>query len=115
MPPRSYVLTRAWDAEQLDAAEARLRSLGLLDGDGDGVTAAGREARARIERHTDRHCLVIVDELGPDLVELIGILQPWGDAIRAAHGYYPSSPQLATLDPAVDEWMRANGLPALSA
>ena len=38
------------------------------------------------------------------------VLQPWGDALRAGGGYYPSSPQQQVLHPSVDEWMIANGL-----
>ena len=63
-----------------------------------------------MEAETDRLCVAMVDALGDDVVDLVGILQPWGDALRAADGYYPSSPQLATLDPAVDEWMASHGL-----
>jgi hypothetical protein len=113
MPPRTYTLTRAWDADQLDDAEHRLTSLGLLDGGT--VTEAGRAAREAVEVETDVQCLPMIEALGADVVELVGILQPWGDAIRAADGYYPSSPQLATLHPAVDEWMRANGLAPFAA
>ena len=49
--------------------------------------------------------------LGDDLIDLVGRLQQWGAAIRAAHGYYPSSPQEAVLSPGVNSWMRRQQLP----
>jgi hypothetical protein len=90
LPARSYVRTRAWSDEDLDAAEARLVARGLL---ADGAfTSAGRAEREAVERTTDRQCQPIVDALGDDLDALIQILRPWGDAIRAAGGYLPSGP-----------------------
>lgn len=108
MPPRSYASGRGWDADQLAAAESALRTRGLLDGDV--ATDAGHAAREGLEAETDRLCAPMVEVLGDDVVELVGQLQAWGAAIRAAHGYYPSSPQLAVLAPGVDEWMSAHGL-----
>ncbi|MEO5900222.1 MAG: hypothetical protein ABIR68_08825, partial [Ilumatobacteraceae bacterium] len=108
MPPLSYAAGRGWDADQLAAAESALRTRGLLDGDV--ATDPGCAAREAIETETDRLCAPMVEALGDDVVELVGRLQEWGAAIRAAHGYYPSSPQLAVLAPGVDEWMIAHGL-----
>jgi hypothetical protein len=113
MPPRSYAAGRGWDGEQLGAAEARLRERGLLDRDD--ATDAGRAAREAVEADTDRLCVAMTDALGDDLIELIGRLQQWGAAIRAAHGYYPSSPQEAVLSPGVNTWMRRQQLPAFGA
>ena len=109
MPPRSYAAGRGWDEEQLSSAEGELQARGLLDGDA--VTSAGREVREAVESATDRACASMTDALGDDLIELVGRLQSWSTAIRAADGYYPSSPQEAVLSPAVDEWMSSNGLP----
>jgi hypothetical protein len=108
MPPRSYAAGRGWDDGQLAAAESALQALGLLDGDA--PTEAGEAAREAVEAETDRLCTTMVHALGDDIVELIGVLQQWGAAIRAADGYYPSSPQLAVLAPGVDDWMTAHGL-----
>jgi hypothetical protein len=90
LPMRSYVRTRAWSDADLDAAEARLVDRELV---ADGrMTGKGRTAREEIELMTDRQCRPIVERLGSDLDELLGILDPWGEEIRAAGGYPPSGP-----------------------
>jgi hypothetical protein len=91
LPLRSYIRTRAWSDEQLDGAEARLLEHGLL-ADG-AMTEAGRQAREAVEMATDAQCAVIIDALGDDFEELIGLLTPWGAAIRTAGGYPPQGPQ----------------------
>lgn len=113
MPPRSYAAGRGWSGDQLGAAESRLQERGLLDGDA--ATDAGRAARDAVEAETDRLCRAMTDALGDDVIELVGRLQTWGASIRAADGYYPSSPQEAVLSPGVNTWMVANGLPAFGA
>jgi hypothetical protein len=55
-------------------------------------TADGRAAREAVEQATDRHCRPIVEAIGDDMEELLGILQPWGRAIRAAGGYLAAGP-----------------------
>ncbi len=107
MPPRSYAAGRAWSADQLAAAEDELRGRGLLDSDA--VSDRGWDARQSLEADTDRLCGAMVRALGDDVIELIGRLQPWGAAVRSAHGYYPSSPQEAVLDSRVQEWMQRQG------
>jgi hypothetical protein len=97
LPLRTYIRTRAWSEEQLDAAEARLVARGLLlDGT---LTGAGRALRESIEAATDAQCTPILDALGNDgLEELIGLLAPWGKAIREAGGYPAQGPhELASL------------------
>jgi hypothetical protein len=90
LPLRTYARTRAWTDEQFDAAEARLVARGMLQ---DGAfTDGGRAAREAIERATDRQLRPVLDALGPDFDELLGILLPWGAAIRDAHGYPASGP-----------------------
>ena len=54
LPMRTYVRTRAWSAEQLDAAEARLSDRGLVAKGT--LTGAGRELRESIEVATDAQC-----------------------------------------------------------
>lgn len=99
LPMRTYVRTRAWTDEQLDAAQARLLERGLIDGDA--LSAAGRALRESIEAATDAQCAVIVETLGERTGELVGLLAPWGEAIRAAGGYPPRGPHdLAPLRPA---------------
>lgn len=89
MPARSYVRTRAWSAEQLDAAEARLTDAGhLADG---ALTDAGRAFREQIELATDAQVAPALAALGDDLQELVDLLTPWDQAVMAAGGY-PASP-----------------------
>lgn len=90
LPARTYVRTRAWSDEDLDAAEERLARRGLLAGGA--LTERGRVAREEIERCTDRQCAPIVAALGDDLDELVAILKTWGAAIRDAGGYPRSGP-----------------------
>jgi len=87
---RTYIRTRAWSDAELDAAEARLVDRGLV---GDGAfTDEGRAAREAVEQATDRHCRPIVEAIGDDMDDLLGVLQPWGRAIRAAGGYLAAGP-----------------------
>ena len=90
LPMRTYSRTRAWSNDEFDQAEARLRSRGLLEGDG--FSAAGRAAREAVEVVTDEQCRPLVDALGDDLEELVGILGTWGQAIRDGSGYPNAGP-----------------------
>lgn len=90
LPMRSYSRTRAWSTDDFDAAEERLRSRGLLEGEG--FSEAGRAAREAVEAATDEQCQPIVDALGADLDELVGILAAWGQAVRAGSGYPDAGP-----------------------
>ncbi|HVN51279.1 MAG TPA: hypothetical protein VMT43_07595 [Acidimicrobiales bacterium] len=93
IPTRTYIRTRAWSDDQLDAAEARLTARGLLH---DGAfTDAGRAAREEIERVTDAQMRPAVEALGDDAEELTGRLAEWSGAIRAAGGYPSTVAQLA--------------------
>lgn len=97
IPLRTYVRTRAWSDEQLDAAESRLVARGLL-ADG-ALTGEGRALRESLEAATDAQCAPMLDALGDEgLEELIGLLAPWGEAIRDAGGYPAQGPhELASL------------------
>jgi hypothetical protein len=90
LPMRSYIRTRAWSDEQLTAAEARLSERGFLAGGA--FTPEGRALRESVEESTDAQCAVILDALGDSLDDLLAILHPWDDAIRAAGGYPPQGP-----------------------
>jgi hypothetical protein len=85
MPMKSYVRTRGWNDEELDAAEERLRSRGWLDGDQ--FSESGRAAREEIERATDRCMRAAIAALGDDLDTVIDALRPWGAAMRETGGY----------------------------
>jgi hypothetical protein len=90
MRMRTYIRSRAWRPEDLDAAEERLTARGLI-ADG-ALTDRGREVRESIEVATDEACAPFVDALGDDLDELAGLLGGWSAAICAAGGYPGDSP-----------------------
>lgn len=93
IPVNSYVATRGWSSDEIDAALGRLRDRGLVDGDA--FTAEGEALRAAIEEATDRQERAIVGALGDDADELFSIMTPWADAIIAAGGY-PADPRTMT-------------------
>ena len=87
---RTYTRTRAWSDADFDAAEDRLRSRGLIDGEG--FSTSGRETREAIEVATDEQMQPALDALGDDVAELCSILEAWGAAVRAAGGYLANGP-----------------------
>jgi hypothetical protein len=90
LPMRTYILTRAWSVDDMDAAEARLVAKGYL---ADGAfTDAGRAAREQIEDCTDRLCRPIIESLGDDYDELTEIVGGWSGAVQAGKGYPDSGP-----------------------
>ena len=90
LPLRTYVRSRAWTSDELDAAEARLIERGLVK---DGAfTPDGRAAREEVERMTDRQCRPIIDALGDHLDELVMILRGWSKSVIAAGGYPAAGP-----------------------
>ena len=90
LPMRSYSRTRAWTEEQFDIAHARLKGEGLVDDKG--LTPHGHQVRENVENETDRQMDRAMVALGDDLDELLGILLPWGAAVRDAKGYPASGP-----------------------
>ncbi|MBV8985947.1 MAG: hypothetical protein JO248_16060 [Acidimicrobiia bacterium] len=93
MPLKSYVATRGWTPEEIDAGIARLIERGLIEG-GE-FTTAGEQVRASIEESTDRQERRVVEALGNDADELLDILEPWAKAIVASGGY-PADPSSLT-------------------
>jgi hypothetical protein len=93
LPLNSYVRTRGWSADEIDAALGRLRDRGLVDGES--FTAEGEALRASIEAATDRGERGIVEALGDDADELFSLLEPWSKAIVDSGGY-PSDPSKLT-------------------
>jgi len=85
IPPRSYVYTRGWNEEEVDAAVERLEERGLLK-DG-ALTPEGKALRKEIELQTDRAEREVVDRLGDRADELFGLVEPWSKAIVANGGY----------------------------
>ena len=90
LPMRSYSRTRAWTDAQFDAAHERLQQRGFTDATG--FTEAGRALREQVEIDTDAQMSRAMAALGNDLDELIGIITPWGAAVRDAKGYPASGP-----------------------
>jgi hypothetical protein len=93
IPLRSYVKTRGWTDEEINAALQRLRDDGLVEGEG--FSTAGEALRADVEWCTDRQERPIVDALGGDGEELLALLTPMADGVLAAKGY-PRDPRLMT-------------------
>jgi hypothetical protein len=85
LPSRTYVRTRAWTDDDLDAACERLRARGWMK-DGD-FTPLARDEREAIGQATDRQVAPALDALGDDLDELVVHLDAWGTAVRNACGY----------------------------
>ena len=93
MPTRTYVRTRAWSDAQLDAAEERLASAGLMKDSQ--LTEDGRTHREEIELATDAQMAPAIEALGPDIEELDRLLRPWATAVMDKGGY-PRSPLAIT-------------------
>jgi len=90
IPPRTYVYTRGWSEADVDAAYERLTDRGLI---ADGVlTDAGKELRSHIERTTDESTKAVIDRIGDDFDELVGLLRPMAEAVVEGGGY-PTSPE----------------------
>ena len=93
LPLRSYVRTRGWSEQQIDAAVDDLRDRGLMEGDE--FTEQGEALRADIELCTDLQERSIVKTLADDFEELCMILTPMKDKLVAG-GAYPVDPTLMT-------------------
>ena len=85
LPLRTYIRTRAWNDEELDAAMDRLRTRGWFDGDV--LSEGGRAGREDIEVRTDLQMRPALEAIGDDFDGVIELLRPWGDAMREAGGY----------------------------
>lgn len=93
MPLNSYVGTRGWTPEEIDAGIARLVERRLI-AEGE-FTPEGERRRASIEEATDRQERRVVEALGDDADELLDLLEPWAKAIVASGGY-PADPSSLT-------------------
>lgn len=82
---KSWVRSRGWTEDELDAAIDRLRARGLLDGDA--ITPAGWELREDVDAATDAMESRVIDALGDDLGELDRIVAPLADRAIAARLY----------------------------
>ncbi len=86
LPLDSYIRTRAWSPEQIEAAIGRLQSRGLVTSER-GFTDEGRALRAGIEDATDLQMAGAVQAIGDRADEVVTILSGWSDTVRAQKGY----------------------------
>jgi hypothetical protein len=93
LPLKSYVRTRMWSEEQIDAAIADLRDRGLMEADA--FSTEGERFRGDIELCTDLQERPIVEAIASDADELFELLTPMTDAVLAAKGY-PADPRAMT-------------------
>jgi hypothetical protein len=84
-PLKSWVRTRGWTEDELDATCDSLRSRGLLEGDD--LTNAGRALRDDIEAATDVMERRMIDALGDDADRFFTLLDGWCELVVAAGGY----------------------------
>jgi hypothetical protein len=84
-PLKSWVRTRGWTDDELDAACEHLRSRGLLEADD--LTNTGRALRDEIEAATDVMERRMIDALGDDADRFFTLLDGWCERVVAAGGY----------------------------
>jgi hypothetical protein len=92
LPLRSYIRSRAWSDEQMDAAYERLQARGWVKDEA--FTPAGQAAREDVEWHTDRQLRPVIEALGDGFDGLLTLIGPFGAAVRDAGGYLRSAAQL---------------------
>jgi hypothetical protein len=90
LPLKTYVRSRAWSDDDLDAGIRRLEERGLIAGDQ--FTDLGQRDREAVELSTDLQCRPIIASLGDDFDEVLAVLEPMGRAIRDQGGYPASGP-----------------------
>jgi hypothetical protein len=89
MEHATYIRTRGWSQDDIDAGAQRLRDKGYLDGSA--LTDEGREYRRSIEAATDAMDADVLDALGDNAGRLCEVLEPWTMAVLEAKGY-PRNP-----------------------
>jgi hypothetical protein len=78
---RQRATFQGWTEAEVDEAFQRLGDAKLVDGDA--ITDAGADAREAVEAATDRLSQPMIDALGPDHAELVGLLEEIGAAYSA--------------------------------
>jgi hypothetical protein len=86
LPPRTFVRTRGFSSDQIDAAQARLAARGLMDDTG-AITDEGRRVRDAIEDATDLAEQPLLDAIHDRFDELCALLEPIAAAVRDGGGY----------------------------
>ncbi|WP_328484022.1 hypothetical protein OHS71_38905 [Streptomyces sp. NBC_00377] len=89
MTPRWVANTRGWTRDDWDAATARLRDRGLLDGAGE-LTERGVALREDIERETDRLDQAPYEHLGAEGVARLTVLGTRFAQAALAAGAFPA-------------------------
>ncbi|MEV5430433.1 hypothetical protein [Streptomyces sp. NPDC052701] len=89
MAPKWVLGTRGWSAQEWDAAVARLRERGLLDGTGE-LTERGAALRDEIERETDRLDAAPYEHLGAEGVTRLTELGTAFARTASAAGAFPA-------------------------
>lgn len=85
LPLGTYIRTRSWSADEIQAGVERLERKGYVS---DGAfTPDGKRLRAEIEAATDRMELDVVAAIGDAFDELAALLEPWTRAILDAKAY----------------------------
>ena len=90
LPLKTYVRSRAWSDDELDAGIHRLEERGLVAGQQ--FTDVGQRDREAVELSTDLQCRPIIASLGDEFDEVLAVLEPMGRAIRDQGGYPASGP-----------------------
>jgi hypothetical protein len=78
---RQRATFQGWTDAEVDEAFRRLGDAKLVDGDA--LTDAGAEAREAVEVATDRLAQPMIDALGSDHAELVGLLEELDTAYTA--------------------------------
>jgi len=84
-PLKSWVRSRGWTEDELEAGCERLRSRGLLAGDA--LTPEGRHLREDIESATDAQESRMIAALGDDADRFFTLLDDWAQRVVDQHGY----------------------------
>jgi hypothetical protein len=90
LPLKTYVRSRAWSDDQLDAGIRRLEERSLIAGEQ--FTDLGQREREAVELSTDLQCRPLIASLGDDFDQVLAALEPMGRAIRDQGGYPASGP-----------------------
>ena len=87
LPLRTYIRTRGWNDAELDARGGPPARSRLARRRRSAHRDRSRRTRGAWRRATDRAMTPAIAALGDDVDEVVGLLRPWGDAMRAAGGY----------------------------
>lgn len=87
--PLAYTATRGWSPDAMQTSTERLADQGLVTDAG--LTDAGHELRAGIERATELAMVPVLAAIGDDLAGLVDVLDGWSQAV-IDRGWFPPDP-----------------------